>query len=267
MLGLRQEVGSHEGGIALGVGNDTHLGRTRRHVDGHVVEAHLLLGCHHILVARTENLIHLRHALRSVGHGADGLHATNLENLVHTSNAGSHQDGGVHAAFAVGRGAQHNLPASGNLGRSGEHENRREQRGGATGDVETHLLDGRALLPAYDARSRLNLLPLEPLLGVELRDVPMSQTQGVLQLVADQRLGFQHLRLAHRQRLQRHVVELLLVLLDRHVAMLAYVGQHRFDNGIQLRHVEMRPLHDVGPLRWLGVFDDSHYLFDDFSSI
>ena len=105
MLGLRQQVGSHKDGIALVIGYDAHLTRAGRHVDGHVVEAHLLLGRHHILIARTKDLIHFWHAPGAISHGSYCLHTAGLENLADTSNARSGQNGGIYFASAFGRGA------------------------------------------------------------------------------------------------------------------------------------------------------------------
>ena len=67
------------------------------------MEAHLLLGCHHILVAGTEDLVDLGYRLRAIGHGTDGLNTTSLEDLADTCNAGCHQNGWIHLALTVGR--------------------------------------------------------------------------------------------------------------------------------------------------------------------
>ena len=161
MFSLRQEVGSDKLYVGLIVGDDADFRGTSGHVDGHVVEAHLLLGGHHILVARTEYLIHLRHRLRTIGHCTDSLHATCLEYLADTGDAGSHKDGGIHLAVASRGCAEHDLFTAGNLGWCGKHQYGREEWGGATGDIETDLLDGDALLPAYHTGLSLYLLSLE----------------------------------------------------------------------------------------------------------
>ena len=158
VFSLRQQVGSHELGTGRLVGQHTYLRRTGRHVDGHLVQAHMLLGSHHILIARTEYLVHLGHALRTIGHGTNSLHTAYLEYLAHSGNACSHQYRRVHLALAVGRGAEHNLLASGNLGRSGQHQHGREEWGRAAGDIESDALDGYALLPAGDTFLCLHLL-------------------------------------------------------------------------------------------------------------
>ena len=122
------------------------------------MEAHLLLGGHHILVARAEYLVDLGNRLCAESHRADGLNAASLENLADASHAGCHQDSGVDVTLTVGWGAEHNLAASGNLGRGGQHQHGREEGGRTTGDIESDALDGYALLPAGDTFLGLHLL-------------------------------------------------------------------------------------------------------------
>ena len=124
MLGLREKVGRNVCGIARVVGDDAHLRRARGHIDGNIMQAHLLLCRHDILVTRPEYLIDFRHALRPIGHGSDGLHASNLEYLVNAGNLCSHQNGRVHPAVTIGWRAKHNLLAACNLCGSGQHQHR-----------------------------------------------------------------------------------------------------------------------------------------------
>ena len=196
MLSLRQQVGSYKLRVGRLVGNDADLRGACRHVDSHVVEAHLLLGSHHILVARAENLVDLGNRLCAESHRADGLNAASLENLADASHAGCHQDSGVDVTLTVGWGAEHNLAASGNLRRRGQHEYRREEGSRAAGDVETDALDGHTLLPANDAGLRLHLLRAEPLRLMELVDVVVSQLDSLAQLCRHKLLGSSHLSLA-----------------------------------------------------------------------
>ena len=163
VFSLRQQVGSHKLRIRCLVSQHAHLRRTGRHVDSHLVQTDLLLGSHHILVARTEYLEDLGHALRTVSHSADGLYATRLEYLAHACNACSHQNGRVYLAFLVRGRTQHNLPATGYLGRRCQHQHRREEWGSASGNVETYLLDGYTLLPANHTLLGLYLLTHETL--------------------------------------------------------------------------------------------------------
>ena len=150
MLCLRQQVGGDERRVGIGIGNDTYLRRTGGHIDSHVVKAHFLLGSHDILVAWTEYLIYLGHRLRAVSHCTNGLHTASLEDMAHSGNACGDEDGGVDLALTVGRGAKHNLAASGNLGGCGEHQYGAEQRCRSARNVESNLVDRYALLPAGD---------------------------------------------------------------------------------------------------------------------
>ena len=226
VLGLRQQVGGHKYGIGHLVGNDTHLRRPGGHVDGHVVQAYLLLGCHDILIAGAEDLVDLGYRLRAIGHGADSLYTANLENLADTSYASSHQDSRIDMSFAVGWGAEHYLAAAGNLCRSGQHQYRRKQRCCAAGNVKPHLLDGYALLPADDTGLRLYLFRAETLCLVKFINVFMSQFYGMTKVGCHHRLGLGHLLLADGQRLQVYVVELQFIALHGLVATLADIGQH-----------------------------------------
>ena len=127
------------------------------------MQANLLFGSHDILVAWSENLIYLRYRLCAVGHCSDGLHATSLENLVHTCNTGCHENSGVHLTFAVGRRTQYDILAACNLCWSGQHQNSREEWGCASWDIETNLLDSDTFLPAGHASTGLHLLSSETL--------------------------------------------------------------------------------------------------------
>ena len=115
------------------------------------------------MVAWAEYLVDLWHTLRTVGHGTDGLYATGLEDFTHTGNAGCYEDGRIDLALTVGRRAEHDFLTTGNLGRCGQHQHGREEWGSAAGNIETHTLDGDALLPADNTLLRLYLLTDEAL--------------------------------------------------------------------------------------------------------
>ena len=120
------------------------------------MNAHLLLGCHYILVARSEYLIDFWNAFRAVCHSTDGLNPSGFEYLAHTSYLSRHQDGRVHLAFAIRRGTEHNFLASGNLGWCCQHQYGGKEWGSTTWDIESDLFDRYTLLPAGDTRLRLN---------------------------------------------------------------------------------------------------------------
>ena len=190
---LRQQVGSDELYVGLLVGNHTHFRRSCRHVDSHIVQAHLLFGGHHVLVAGSEDLIHLGHGFCAVGHRADGLNTAGLEDLAHAGDTGSHEDGGIHLSATVRRRTEYNLTTTGNLRRRGEHQYGREEWGSTAGDVEAYFLDGDAFLPAGDARLCLHLPGLELLGLMEYLDVIVGQLDGSLQFSTDQPLRLFHL--------------------------------------------------------------------------
>ena len=103
------------------VGNDTDFGRTCGHVDSHIVEAHLLLGSHDILVAWTEDFINLRYTLCTIGHGADSLNTTCFEYLADASDTSSYKNSRIDPTIASWRSAQHNLLTTCNFGRGSKH--------------------------------------------------------------------------------------------------------------------------------------------------
>ena len=199
MLGLRQEVGSDERCIGIGIGNDAHLRRSGGHIYCNIVETHLLLGCHHVLVARSEYLIHLGYRFSAVGHGSDGLHSACLEDMAHSRNAGSNENGRIHLTLAVGRSTEHNLAATGYLGRSGEHEHGAEQRCCAARDIKSHLVDGNTLLPTGDSGTGAHLMTYESLRLMEGADIVVGQLYGGFQVVVNKALGLVHLCLTDCQ--------------------------------------------------------------------
>ena len=253
MLCLRQQVGSHKLGVGTIVGQYADFRRTGRHVDGYVLQRNVLLGSHHVLVARTEYLVYLWYALRAVGHGSDGLYASGLENPIHSGDACRHKDGGVHLALLVRRGAEHNLLASGNLGWCGQHEHGREEWGSAARYVQSYALNGYAFLPAGHSLLRLHLLSHEALRNVEHLNVVVSQYDGVAQFVAYQLLRLVHFRLADGKCLQLGLVELSFIFAHGLVATLADVAEHRRHRLVQPCKVQSRTLYYLGPLAFFRI--------------
>ena len=145
------------------------------------MEADLLLGSHHILVARSEDLIDLGNRLCAVSHRTNSLYATSLENLADSSDASRNEDGWINLTIASRRRAEYDLLATSYLGWGSQHENGREKRGRTTRDIETYLLDGYALLPTYHTGLCLHFLAAELLGLVESLDIVVSQLDGSLQ--------------------------------------------------------------------------------------
>ena len=234
MFCLRQKVGSDKLGIGGIVGYHAYLRRACGHVDTHIVDADLLLGSHHILVAWAEYLVDLGDALCAIGHRADSLNTAGLEDLAHTGYPRCHQDGGIHLAFATRGRAKHNLLTTGYLGGCGQHQDSREEWGSATWDIESHLFDRYALLPAGHTGSCLHLLGVETLRLVEGLDIVVGQLDGFLQILAHQFPGLVDLVLCDFERWQVHMVELQLIAFHSLVASLTDVCQYGGYGLIQL---------------------------------
>ena len=135
MFSLTQQVGSNKLHITVLIGDDAYLGRACRHVYGYIMKADLLLGRHDILIARTENLINLRHRLCTVSHGTDSLNATSLEDFVYACYLRGDKYCWVELPVATWRRAEYYLRTSCNLSRGGKHQNGGEQRCRSSGDV------------------------------------------------------------------------------------------------------------------------------------
>ena len=171
VFGLRQQIGCNKLDIGFLICYHADLRRSCRHVDGYVVQTHLLFGCHHILVARTENLVNLRYAFCTVSHCSDSLNATSLEYLADTGYPSSYQNRRIHLSLTIGRRTEHNLRTTGNLCWGGEHQHRGEEGSCSARDIETYLLDGDTLLPTDHAGLCLHLLCPELLSFMEGVDV------------------------------------------------------------------------------------------------
>ena len=156
VLGLRQQVGRHEGGLGLLIGNDHHLGRTGRHIDGHGAARDPLFGGGHVAVAGPENLIYLGDGLRTVGHCPDSLGASQAENAPDAAIRGGVQHFRGDVAVRTGRRTQDHLRTTGDGGRDGQHQHGRKQRGGAARNIETHAFDRDRTLDATHAGSRFH---------------------------------------------------------------------------------------------------------------
>jgi hypothetical protein len=126
VLGLRQQVRGDEGRARGLIGDDQDFRRAGRHVErGSVgIRCDDLLGGSHPRVARTEDLVHLRHALGAEGHGGYGLCTAELEVLLDAAEPRRDQHGRVGAAVRARRRAHDSHRAAGNAGRHGQHDGR-----------------------------------------------------------------------------------------------------------------------------------------------
>ena len=242
MFRLTEQVGSNESRIGCLVCQDLYFTGTGRHVDGNVVQTYLLLGTHHELVARTKYLIDLGNALRAVGHSTYGLYTADFVDTAHSGYACCDQNGRIDAAVLGRRRTEHDVLATRYLSRRGKHQNRTEQGCCAARDIEADALYGNRLLPAFHALGHLDVFSLEALGSMEAFYVAMSQTDGVLEFLADRSLCCKHLSLRDSQFIELHLVEAFLILTDRSITALPYILQDSGNRGIQLRSIPHRPL-------------------------
>ena len=190
------------------------------------MEADLLLGSHHILVARSEDLIDLGNRLCAVSHRTNSLYATSLENLADSSDASRNEDGWINLTIASRRRAEYNILAASYLGWGCQHEYGREERSRTTRDIKPHLLDGYTFLPAYHTGLRLHLLAAELLSLVESLDVVVSQLDGSLQFGTYQLFGFLHLFVGNGECRQINMVEFQFIPFYGIIATLLDISQN-----------------------------------------
>ena len=202
MLGLGEEVGRHEVGTGAVVGHDHHFGRACWHVDSGALRTDHLLGLGHVAVAGAENLEHALNALGAVGHGGNGLCATQFIYGAYATQLGSVEHYGIYlASGAVAWGAKHNLLAACNLGRKCQHQDGREEWGAATRYVETYAAYGEHAATAVHTGHGVYVHGRGLLRLVESTDIACSLADGRLEFVAHQGLGFSKLFLGDLQRL------------------------------------------------------------------
>ena len=126
VLGLRQQIGSHESGHGARIGHYQHFGRAGRHVDRHGRGADLLFGDGDVLVARAEDLIRFRDAFGAVSHRRDRLRPPRFENTVYAGQRGGIEDRRGDVAVFIGRGAENDFFAAGYARRDRQHQHGRE---------------------------------------------------------------------------------------------------------------------------------------------
>ena len=247
MFSLRQQVGSSKHRVGCFVGNKTNFRRTGWHVYSHIVQGNLLLGSHDKLVARTENLINLRHALRTVSHGSDSLNATRLKNLAYARNLCRHEDSRVHLALFIRRSTQYYFFTSRNLGRSSQHQNGAKERSSTSRDIQSHLLYSHTLLPAGYTRASFNLYTFKLLAMMECGNVMMGEVQSVFQFLRNHFLCLFDFSFSHSQRIEMGMIKLLLVTLHGFVAMVFHIVEYTLYGRIQLRNIQVWAFYNLAP--------------------
>ena len=134
VLGLGEQVGGDERRACRLVGDDQHFRRAR----GHVERGAVGVGCDDLLgrgdprIARAEDLVHLGHRRRAVGHRGDGLRAAELEDLVDAAQPAPRSTAG--SAEPSGRG--------------GVHSTRTRQPASRAGTASMIAVEGSGAVPA-----------------------------------------------------------------------------------------------------------------------
>ena len=100
------------------------------------------LGCHHVGVTRSKNLVHRPDRLGAMHHRCDGLGAADSINLGRSSKIGGEEECRIEGSILATGGADHDLWTPSHLGQSDGHERRGHQRRGAAGNVHPDPLEG-----------------------------------------------------------------------------------------------------------------------------
>ena len=89
-------------------------------------------------------------------------------------------------------------------------------------------------------------------------DVIMGELDGSFQLGTDQSLSLFHLLFRDSECRQVYMVELQFIAFHGIVTTFPDVCQHGSHHIVQLRHIEVRSLHDLAPFFLLRISDDIH---------
>ena len=262
VFGLRQQVGGGEFGPGVFVGQHQHLRRPRRQVHGDVGCAGQLFGFGDVAVAGTENLVDARNALRSVSHGGHGLRPAEGEDAVHAAEVGRIENFGCDPPVAAARRAEYHLAASGDPGRQGEHQHRREERGFAAGDIQPRAADRHGALYAPYARHRFDLDLRRELRPVEGFDVGFRLLQRGLQLRRYGLRGFRTPLARHFERFGDVPFDAADDSAQGRVAARAHLGEDRGDALPDLLLLPRTAGRQRGPFAARGIYIDfRHFHF------
>ena len=226
VFSLREEVHRHPVRIARAIGDNKDFRRTGHHVDTDDAE-YPALGCGDIGVAGADDLVHLRHGLRTVGQRADRLGTAHGEYAVDAGQAGSGQHQLV--VLATWRRDDHDqLLDTSHLGRNRVHQHRRRIGGLTARHVEADTVERGDHLAEHGAIGlgvgpAFHLLPLvvgPDTAGSGLQCATPVSRQAVQSLL---HFGFGQLQVSHRG--GRQAVELVGVVHNSGIATLLHVGQ------------------------------------------
>jgi hypothetical protein len=115
VFGLRQQIGGDKRRNAGFVRQNRDFRRSGGHINRRSEFGDLLFGFGDELVAGTENFINFRARFRAESHRADGLRAADFENFRRAAQARAYKSYGVDFAVCVGRRADDDFAAAGDL--------------------------------------------------------------------------------------------------------------------------------------------------------
>ncbi len=144
VLGLGEQVHGDPVRVGLAVADDEDFRRSGDHVDADLAE-HVALGGGDVDVARTDDLVHRRYALGTVGQRSHGLGAADGEDPIDSGDAGSGQHQLVDLT-ARGRHHHDHLGHAGNLRRNRVHQHRGRIGGLAARHIKTGTIQWCDLL-------------------------------------------------------------------------------------------------------------------------
>src|ERR1700687_1497587 len=177
MFRLGYKVGSDASRVAV-CADDHGFGRTRQEFNG-AIESYELLGCGHVPVAWTDDLVHAGDFCSPVGKGSDGLSPADSVELTHAEVCSCRQ-----GCSGRARRRDANLFDTGHLRWNYRHEQCRWQRIAAARDIASHRFQGAHQLAHEDAW--LNFPP--PLFLAVLRRLPLRIAADIARSLLDRLL-------------------------------------------------------------------------------
>ena len=181
VLRLGKEIRGHELGRSGGIGEDHHLGRTCRHVDGCCGESKHLLGLHDETVAGAEDLVTPSDGGRSVAHRGDCLGTAGLVDFCDPAQERRPDNHRIGLSVRSRRGAKHDFRTAGNFRGDRKHQHGGEERCPSSGNIQADTSQRNGLLNASDAWGRVQIDRPRQLCLMEFSDVLHGKTDRGLE--------------------------------------------------------------------------------------
>ena len=181
VLRLGKEIRGHEIGRSGGIGEDHHLGRTCRHVDGCCGESKHLLGLHDETVSRTEDLVTPSDGGRSVAHRGDCLGTAGLVDFGDSAQERRPDNHRIGLSVRSRRGAKHDFRTAGNFRGDRKHQHGGEERCPSSGNIQADTPQRNSLLKASDSGRRAEVDRPRQLCLMEFPDVLHGKTDRGLE--------------------------------------------------------------------------------------